>query len=127
MTSQEDPVTSPATSAARLSTWAPLRVLTDLAVTVADTWRLARESRSILARLENLMSQFTDALADLDAQVDDLVAYVNSDDTTDAAEVEARAQRIKDALASARSGAVTPEPTPSPEPPAEPTPGSGTV
>lgn len=114
-------MTSPETSAARLSTWAPLRVLTDLAVTVADTWRLARENNSILQRLEIVMSQFTAALADLDAQVDDLVAYVNSSDTTDAAEVEARAQRIKDALASARS-APTPEPTPSPEPPAEPTP-----
>lgn len=50
----------------------------------------------------------------LDAQIDDLVTYVNSDDATTAAEVQARADRITAALAEARAGDVTPTPAPAP-------------
>jgi hypothetical protein len=61
-----------------------------------------------LTTLENRMAAFDAALADLDTQIDDLVAYVNSDDATDAAEVQSRADRIKAALAAARDGGTTP-------------------
>lgn len=100
---------TPADRAQRLATWTPLRILTDLAATVADTWRLVSEIHTRTSTLEELMSKSSEALAALDAQIDDLVAYVNSDDTTDAAEVQARADRIKTALADARA---TPDPAP---------------
>jgi septal ring factor EnvC (AmiA/AmiB activator) len=99
-------MTEPADAARRLTTWTPLRVLTDLARVVADTHRLAGENQATLTRMEVLMSQSSEALAHLDAQIDDLVDYVNSDDATDAAEVQARADRIKAALADARAANI---------------------
>jgi hypothetical protein len=92
---------SPEDSADRLTAWTPL--YPDLARVVADSWRLVKENHETLNRMEILMSKSSEALANLDTQIDDLVAYVNSDDATDAAEVQARADRIKAALAAARA------------------------
>lgn len=46
------------------------------------------------------MAKDKDALKDLDAQLDALEAYVRSDEETDAAEVTARADRVRQLLAS---------------------------
>jgi len=58
---------------------------------------------AMLKDQETRMARFDDALANLDAQLDDLVDYVNSDDETDAVAVEERAERIKAALADLRA------------------------
>lgn len=96
------------------------RVITD--------WLLTDSTR--LDRLENRMSAQSDAFAELDAQLDAVESYVRGDDAADAAQVVARAGRIRDLLA-----AVNPEnPAPAPgdpgavEPdPAAPAPDNGTV
>lgn len=65
------------------------------------------------------VSKNSEALADLDAQLDELEAYVLSDDENDAAEVQTRVARIKSLLASAQAPAEEPpveepvEPAPS--------------
>lgn len=51
------------------------------------------------------MAKNKQALAELDAQIDELEAYVLSDDETDAAEVQSRVQRLKDVLAQAKGEA----------------------
>lgn len=56
------------------------------------------------------MAKNQDALSALDSELDALEAYIKSDDETDAAEVNARAERIRNMLVSAQgSGEVEPE------------------
>lgn len=61
-----------------------------------------------LTRMEDRMSKNSDALAELDAQIDELEAYVLSDDETDAAEVQQRVARLKSVLAAAKASAEEP-------------------
>lgn len=51
------------------------------------------------------MAKNKQALAELDAQIDELEAYVLSDDETDAAEVQNRVARLKSVLAQAKGEA----------------------
>lgn len=53
-------------------------------------------------RLESLMGKNSDALSRLDIEIEDLRSYVESDDETDAAEVDSRAAKIREILAAAR-------------------------
>jgi DNA integrity scanning protein DisA with diadenylate cyclase activity len=76
--------------------------LLDLLIALRDLPRLVNKVIEKLDSLETFMARFDTALADLDAQLDELVDYVTSDDETDAVEVEARAARIKAALATVR-------------------------
>lgn len=64
---------SPAQRAQRLTSWAPLRALTDLAHVVADTWRLTGENHTALQRLEKLMADNSDLLNDVAAKLNDRV------------------------------------------------------
>lgn len=79
-------------------------------------WRLQIQERrnAILSNrmkwMEIQMAKNQDALAALDSELDALEAYIKSDDETDAAEVNARAERIRNMLVSAQgSGEVEPE------------------
>lgn len=79
-------------------------------------WRLQIQERrnAILSNrmkwMEIQMAKNHDALAALDSELDALEAYIKSDDETDAAEVNARAERIRNMLVSAQgSGEVEPE------------------
>jgi hypothetical protein len=79
-------------------------------------WRLQIQERrnAILSNrmkwMEIQMAKNQDALAALDSELDALEAYIKSDDETDAAEVNARAERIRNLLVSAQgSGEVEPE------------------
>lgn len=63
------------------------------------------------------MSKNSEALAALDAQIDELAAYVLSDDETDAAEVNSRVDRLKDVLSQVKGEAPVEEPV---DPPADP-------
>lgn len=61
-------------------------------------------------RLEMKVAKDKEALARLDEQIEALRAYVQSDETTDAAEVDRRTESLRQLLAEAQgSGAVTPE------------------
>lgn len=62
-------MTEPADAARRLTMWTPLRVLTDLASVVADTWRLAGENHAALIRLENTMADTSGLLNDVAADM----------------------------------------------------------
>lgn len=60
-----------------------------------------------VARMEYDMAKDRDALAQLDAELEALEAYVKSDEDNDAAEIEARTNRIRTMLAGAQgSGEV---------------------
>lgn len=79
-------------------------------------WRLQIQERrnAILSNrmkwMEIQMAKNQDALSALDSELDALEAYIKSDDETDAAEVNARAERIRNMLVSAQgSGEVEPE------------------
>lgn len=61
-------------------------------------------------RLEIRMAKDREALARLDEQIEALRAYVQSDEETDAAEVDRRTESLRQLLAEAQgSGQVTPE------------------
>lgn len=56
-------------------------------------------------QLRSDMAKNKQALAELDAQIDELEAYVLSDDETDAAEVQNRVARLKSVLSQAKGEA----------------------
>lgn len=63
-----------------------------------------------IRRLEMKVAKDKEALARLDEQIEALRAYVQSDETTDAAEVDRRTESIRQVLAEAQgSGEVAPE------------------
>jgi len=63
-----------------------------------------RQFRYAIKMLEETMAENADALAELDAQIDELESYVLSDDATDAAEVRTRVDRLKNLLTQAQGG-----------------------
>jgi hypothetical protein len=78
----------------RYDDWLPatrgdLRVLWDYVLSQTDH----------ITRMGEAMAKNDDALAELDAQLDELEAYVLSDDETDAAEVQQRTERLRGLLA----------------------------
>lgn len=71
---------------------------------------LERRLSAVEKRTESLMSASSDAYARLDEQIEALRAYVVSDDETDAAEVDRRADEIKGLLAEVRTDAEPEQP-----------------
>lgn len=115
-------------AADRLAAWTPLRVLTDLARTVADTWRIADENRSTLTRMESLMadtSALLNEVADglrgpLATSIQELIAENASLKGEDAAESTA-AQNVKAAF-DELAGKFTSDPSTPDVPPLDPAP-----
>lgn len=69
-------------------------------------WSYALDQTEHITTLGDRMSKNSDALAELDAQIDELEAYVLSDDETDAAEVQTRVARLRSVLAVAKTPEV---------------------
>lgn len=87
----------PADRARRLREWTPLRTLTDLVHTVADTWFAANENTSILNRLETLMTDTSPLLREVAADMARLgpaIGALVDDNTAKAATIAEQAARI---------------------------------
>ena len=68
-------------------------------------WSFVLDQTEHITRIGEGMAKNKQALAELDAQIDELEAYVLSDDETDAAEVQSRVARLKSVRAQATGDA----------------------
>jgi hypothetical protein len=118
-------------AADRLSSWKPLSTLTDLVHTIADTWRLVDENRTILNRLESLMADTSALLNEVAAglrgplatSIQDLIAENASLRGEDTAETGAAAN-VKAAF-DELAGKFTADPSTPDVPPLDPAPVGG--
>lgn len=62
-----------------------------------------------ITRLERAMAKDKDALAELDAQLQELSDYVRSDEDSDAAEIQKRTERVKALLAEVKADPNVPD------------------
>lgn len=86
--------------------WISRRELDDRLFAV-ETRQALLERRTI--RLEKRMAKDKDALAELDAQLQELADYVRSDEDNDAAEIQKRTDNVKALLAEVKADPNVPD------------------
>jgi hypothetical protein len=137
-------VPDPAERAGRLAQWGAWRTLTDVVHTVADTWRLADESHSLLKRMEIAMADTSGLLNDVAAKLRDDVfpavsdllaentrlaeenASLKGEDVRESAAAEAVRTRTDEVAALFTDSPDVPNVDPLPEPTPTPTDGGTT-
>lgn len=82
--------------------WLTSRYLAHLERRLERVQMVQRSQALRMKRMEIEMAKDRDALAELDSELDALEAYVKNDEENDAAEIDARVNRVRAILASAQ-------------------------